>query len=74
MTTAFRTGKPGVTMDLSRSSDPSNIFAYFGAFTRGARHAGWTQEQIAEVIEAAKKGDYDHAVATICGACTDIEY
>ena len=42
-----------------------NAFFILGNFQKYARRAGWSQEDIEEVIEIAKSGDYDNLLATI---------
>jgi len=41
-----------------------NAFAIMGEFKKAARRQGWTPEEINEVMEEAKKDDYDHLLAT----------
>lgn len=57
------------TVNLELVGLDSNIFAIFGAFQNQARKEGWTKEEIDEVINEAKNGDYDHALATISDHC-----
>jgi hypothetical protein len=42
-----------------------NVFGIFGRFQREARKNGWSQEDIDEVLDKAKAGDYENAVAVI---------
>ena len=48
-----------------------NAYFIMGAFQRQARKEGWTQEEINEVLEEAKSGDYDHLLQTIMKHCED---
>ena len=45
--------------------EDGNAFAIMGRFTREARRAGWTQEEIRAVLDEARSSDYDHLLATI---------
>lgn len=42
-----------------------NAFAIMGHFQREARRAGWTAEEIREVLDDAKSSDYSHLISTI---------
>lgn len=42
-----------------------NAFALMGHFKKEARSAGWSREEIAEVIEDATSGDYNHLVCVL---------
>ena len=57
------------TVNLDLTTIDSNIFAIMGAFSRQARREKWTQQEIDAVLEEAKSGDYDHAIATISDYC-----
>lgn len=41
-----------------------NAFSIIGAFTKEARRQGWSKEEIDEVLEEAKSGDYDNLLQT----------
>lgn len=43
----------------------SNAFSIMGYFMKLARKEGWTPDEIKEVIDEAKDGDYNHLIATI---------
>ena len=45
--------------------EDGNAFAIMGRFRSAARHAGWTAEEISDVLEEAMAGDYDHLLATM---------
>lgn len=47
----------------------SNAFSILGAFKCQARYEGWTSEEIDFVLTEAKKGDYNHLLATIYDYC-----
>jgi len=42
-----------------------NAFALIGAFQKQARREDWTAEEIKEVLDEAKNGDYDHLLRTL---------
>lgn len=42
-----------------------NAFSLMGAFSKQARREDWTQEEINEVLDECKKGDYDHLLRTL---------
>jgi len=46
-----------------------NAFSLMGAFQKQARRDGWTQEEINEVLNECKKGDYNHLLQTLIGYC-----
>ena len=48
-----------------------NAFAIMGAFQAQARREGWTKEEINEVLDEARSGDYSHLVATITDHCVN---
>ena len=48
-----------------------NAFAIMGAFQRQARKEGWTQEEINEVLDEARSGDYSHLISTIANHCVN---
>lgn len=50
-----------------------NAFVLMGAFSRAARHQGWSESDIKSVLDDAKSSDYDHLVATLVSHCDDIE-
>ena len=45
--------------------EDGNAFAIMARFKRAARDAGWSAEEISDVLEEATAGDYDHLLATI---------
>lgn len=46
-----------------------NFFAIAATFRRQARREGWSSKEIDAVINEAKSGDYDHALATFINHC-----
>ncbi len=48
-----------------------NAFAIMGAFQKQARKEGWTKEEINEVLDKAKSGDYSHLISTIANHCVN---
>jgi len=46
-----------------------NAFAILGRFQEAARRAGWTREDIKQVIDEATAGNYDHLLHTITQHC-----
>lgn len=45
--------------------EDGNAFAIMGRFKRAARDAGWSAEEISDVLEEAMAGDYDHLLAVM---------
>jgi len=50
-----------------------NAFSLMGAFQRQARKEGWTPEEIKEVLDECKKGDYNHLLQTLVEHCEEPE-
>lgn len=46
-----------------------NAFYILGAFRKQAKKEKWTEEEIEAVLDEAKKGDYNHLLATIMDHC-----
>ena len=46
-----------------------NAFAIMGAFQRQARKEGWTKEEINEVLDKARSGDYYNLINVIAEHC-----
>ena len=42
-----------------------NAFVLLGTFRRQAKKEDWTEEEIKEVLDEAKKGDYNHLLQTL---------
>ena len=50
-----------------------NAFYLMGAFQKQAREEGWTREEIKEVLDECKSGDYNHLIVTLNEHCDDAE-
>ena len=50
-----------------------NVFAYFADFKRKAKRAGWPQERIDIVLKDAMRSDYEHALAVILNAISELQ-
>ena len=48
-----------------------NVFSLMGAFRRQARREKWSPEEIKEVLDECKSGDYDHLLCTLMDVTTD---
>jgi len=46
-----------------------NAFMIMGSFSKQAKRENWTQQEIDEVLNEAKKSDYDHLLYTIQSHC-----
>lgn len=46
-----------------------NAYSIMAAFGQQAKKEKWSQEEIDEVLEEAKTGDYDHLLQTIMAHC-----
>ena len=42
-----------------------NAFVLIGAWRKQARREGWSAEEIDQVTDEAKSGDYDHLLRTL---------
>ncbi len=42
-----------------------SFFIHFGEFVHEAKRAGWSKERVAAVIEDARSGDDEHALAVL---------
>lgn len=61
------------TVNLCLVGMDGNAFAIMGAFKRQALREGWTRAEVDTVLEEAKKGDYNHLLATILTYCEPAE-
>lgn len=50
---------------LQLEGQDGNAFFLLGTFKKAAQRAGYSQEEIAEVLDDATSGDYDHLLETI---------
>lgn len=57
------------TVTLELVGLDGNAFAILGAFQRQARREKWTPDEIKEVMDNAKSGDYNHLLSTIMNHC-----
>ena len=57
------------TVSLNLVGVNGNAFMIMGVFKRQAKKEGWTSEEIKQVIDEAKSGDYVHLLATIENHC-----
>lgn len=48
-----------------------NAFAIMGAFQAQARREGWTKQEINEVLDRARSGDYSNLISTIAEHCVN---
>lgn len=46
-----------------------DAFAIMGAFQRQAKKENWSQEEIDEVLNEARSGDYNNLLGTISERC-----
>ena len=49
------------------SERDGNAFSILGRFQNEANRAGWSKDQVKEVMEKATSGDYDHLLQTFIG-------
>ena len=42
-----------------------NSFSLMGAFQRQARKEGWSKEEIDQVLDEGRSGDYNHLLSTL---------
>ena len=57
------------TVDLKLVGLNGNAFNLMGKFQQQARREGWEQEEIDQVLDEAKSGNYDHLIATLSDHC-----
>ena len=50
---------------LKLVGENGNAFLIIGKFSRAARKAGWSQQDIERVREEITAGDYDHLLQTV---------
>ena len=55
------------TITLEMSERDGNAFAILGRFQNEANQAGWSKNQIKEVMDEATSGDFDHLLQTFIG-------
>lgn len=54
---------------LAMGGETGNAFYLMGAFMKQARKENWTKEEIDEVINKCKSGDYDNLVNVLDDVC-----
>ena len=52
-------------VELQLAGLDGNAYALMGVFIRQARRENWTPEEIDEVIDECKSGDYNHLLVTL---------
>lgn len=57
------------TVNLNLVGVDGNAFMIMAVFRRQAKKEGWTPEEIEQVMDEAKSGDYVHLLATIDNHC-----
>jgi len=57
------------TVDLNLVGVNGNAFMIMGVFKQQAKKEGWSKPEIDAVIYEAKKGNYNHLLATIENHC-----
>lgn len=56
-------------INLNLTDLDGNAFSLLAAFRRQAKSEKWTADDIEAVCEEARRGDYDHLVATLAEHC-----
>lgn len=59
------------TVKCSLVGIDGNAFNIMGVWSKAARKAGWTKEEIDEVLNEAMSGDYNHLLAVIQSNCEE---
>ena len=60
-------------MDCAILLAVDNAFAYFAYFKREAKKAGWSSERITAVLDDAMSSNYEHALAVILDALSELQ-
>lgn len=60
-------------VDCKLVGEDGNAFAILGRFRNAAKRAGWTSDEIDEVLKDAMSADYNHLLATIDKWCSGQE-
>ena len=55
------------TITIEMSERDGNAFAILSRFQNEAKRAGWSKDQVKEVMDEATSGDYDHLLQTFIG-------
>ena len=48
-----------------------NAFSLLGGFSSQAKREGWNSDEINEVLNEAKSGDYDHLLSVLSSYCVE---
>jgi hypothetical protein len=56
-------------IQLSLVGIDGNAFSIMGAFSKQAKREGWEKEEIEDVLNEAKSGDYDNLLCVIMDHC-----
>lgn len=59
----------GDKVRLDLTTVDGNAFTIMGAFAKHSRRQGFDDSEIKSVLDEAKKGDYQHLLATIANYC-----
>lgn len=60
---------PPKTVKLKLVGLDGNAFSLMGAFQRQAKKEGWTATEIAVVLDACRKSDYDNLLRVLMAHC-----
>jgi len=52
-------------LNLKLAGQDGNAFNLLGYFSKEAKKAGWSKEEISKVIEEAQNGDYEHLLSVL---------
>lgn len=58
-------------VEFDLTSVDGNAFMLMGTFSKKAKRVGWMQEEIDQVLDVCKSGNYDNLVATLLAVTTD---
>jgi len=50
-----------------------NAYFLMGSFAKQARREGWSKEEIDEVLNECRRGDYNHLLVTLMEHCDEPE-
>ena len=62
---------PEKKVNLTLVGLDGNAFNLMGAFQRQARKEKWLQEEIKQVLDKCKEGNYDELLCTLMDHCND---
>lgn len=58
-------------VNLNLEGIDGNAFSIMGAFSNQARKEGWTKQEINEVLDKARSGDYNNLLRVIMDHCVN---